>query len=190
MPESYEFALFLHLLGVVAMAGASTAFILVLAMMRRSKTVEEVRQWATAGFVVDKVFPGAVILLLVTGIWLVEDIGYEFGDGWINVSMITLILMAIAGGAINTRKIGAIKRAADSASPGALPQVLAAQITDPVLFGTTHALTLGVLAIIWNMTTKPGDAQAGIVVVLAVLVGILSAAPMAMRQQAVLEGER
>jgi uncharacterized membrane protein len=172
------------------MASAATAFIMVLAMMRRSKTVEEVRQWATAGFIIDKVFPVAVVVLFVTGIWLVEDVGYEYGNGWINVSMITLILMAIAGGAINTRKIGAIKRAADAASPGVIPQVLAAQITDPVLFGTTHALTLGVLAIIWNMTTKPGDAQAGIVVALAVLVGILSAAPMVMRQQAVLEGKR
>ena len=93
----------------------------------------------------------------------------------------------IIGVLINSRKINAIEKSANAATDGPLPQVLAAQISDPVLFGTTHAITLAVIAIIWNMTVKPGDAQAGIVIVFSIALGALSALPMAMKQQSVLE---
>jgi uncharacterized membrane protein len=190
MPSSYEWALFLHLLGVFLMAGGAVSFHVILTFMRRSNTVQEVRLWANTGVIVEKIFPVATIVLLITGIWLVEDVGFEWGDGWINVSLIGLILIAAAGGLINTRKTAAIDRAAADAPDGPIPQVLAAQINDPVLFATTHALTLGVLAIIWNMTTKPGDAQAGIVFVLAIIIGAASAYPMVQRQQSILEGKQ
>ena len=189
MPDSYELALFIHFLGVFAMAGAATTFVLLLAMLRRSKNVQEVRLWSGLAAKVDKLFPAAVVVLLLSGVFLVGDKNLEWGDGWINVSLITLIAMAIVGVLINTRKINAIERAANAAPDGALPQVLAAQISDPVLFGATHALTLAVIAIIWNMTVKPGDAQAGSVIVLAIALGALSALPMAMKQQSVLERE-
>lgn len=171
------------------MAGAATSFALVLAMMRRSKNVQEVRLWSGLAAKVDKIFPAAVIVLLLSGVFIVEDVGFEWSSGWINVSLITLIAMALVGALINSRKTNAIEKSANAASDGELPQVLAAQISDPVLFGTTHALTLGVIAIIWNMTTKPGDAQAGMVIVIAIALGALSALPMAMKQQSVLERE-
>jgi uncharacterized membrane protein len=187
MPDSYEWGLFLHLLGVFLVSGGAVSFILILAMMRRSQTVQEVRVWANLAAIVERLFPVSTVVLLVTGIWLVTDGDWSWGDGWINVSFIGLILIALVGLLVNTRKVVAIDRAAADAPDGPIPQVLAAQITDPVLFATTHALTLGVLAIIWNMTTKPGDAQAGIVFVVAIVIGAASAAPMVQRQQAILE---
>jgi len=187
MPSSYEWGLFLHLLGVFLVSGGAVSSILILAMLRRSETVQDVRMWANLAAIVDRIFPVATILLLATGIWLVSDGDWSWSDGWINVSLIGLILIALAGFLIATRKIVAIDRAAADAPDGPVPQVLAAQITDPMLFATTHAATLGTLAIIWNMTTKPGDAQAGIVFVAAIIVGALSAAPMVQRQQAILE---
>ncbi len=189
MPGSYELALFIHILGVFTVAGALTTFVLIIAMMRRAKNVQEVRLWGGIASKVQKLFPVAVIVLLLSGVFLVEDKNLEWGNGWINVSLITLLAHAVVGPLINTRKINAIERAANAAPDGALPQVLAAQISDPVLFGATHALTLAVIAIIWNMTVKPGDAQAGMVVVLAIALGALSALPMAMKQQSVLERE-
>ncbi len=190
MPNSYELALFIHILGVFAVAGALTTFVLIIAMMRRAKDVQEVRLWGGIAAKVEKLFPVAVIALLLSGVFLVEDVGFEWSTGWINVSLITLLAHAVVGPLINTRKINAIEKSANAAPDGALPQVLAAQISDPVLFGTTHALALSVLAIIWNMTTKPGGAQAGIVIVFAIALGALSALPMAMKQQSVLERER
>ncbi|MEX2226979.1 MAG: DUF2269 family protein [Dehalococcoidia bacterium] len=190
MPESYEWALFFHLLGVFLISGAAVSSVLVLAFMRRSRNVQELRLWANLAVIVDRIFPLAIIVLIVAGIWLVEDRDWSWGDGWINVSLIGLILMTVFGFLVITRKLVAIDTAAGDAPDGAIPQVLAAQIHDPVLFGGTHALTMGVLAIMWNMTTKPGDAQAGIVLLAAIIIGAASAYPMVQRQQAIMEGKR
>ncbi len=45
MPNSYELALFIHILGVFTVAGALATFVLIIAMMRRAKDVQEVRLW-------------------------------------------------------------------------------------------------------------------------------------------------
>lgn len=187
MPEAYEWALFFHLLGVFLVAGSSTTFIVILSMMRRAQSVQDLRVWANLAAIVDKVMPVSALVLLVTGFWLVQESPYEWGDGWVNVSFIGLILIGVMAVLVITRKIVAIDTAAADAPDGAVPQVLAAQITDPVMFGAAHAATLGFIAIIWNMTTKPGDAQAGIVLLAALLIGAASAAPMVQRQQAILE---
>lgn len=56
-------------------------------------------------------------------------------------------------------------------------------VNDPILWGTLHAFTLGLFAIIWNMTTKPSDAQAGAVILLGFVLGAASAYPMFMRSR-------
>jgi len=45
------------------------------------------------------------------------------------------------------------------------------------------------LGIIWNMTTKPGDAEAGIVIIVSALVGAGSAVPMISRRREILTDE-
>jgi len=190
MPDSVEWGLFLHIVGVFFAAGSMTSFVVILAMMRRAETVQDVRVWANLGAIVDKAVPLSLAALLLTGVWLVQDGNFGWGDGWINVSFIALIVILAAWLAFNTRKVVAIDTAAADGADGLVPQVLAAQITDPVLFGTTHAAITTMLAVIWNMTTHPGDAQAGIVVLVAALIGAASAAPMVQRQQEILEGKR
>ncbi len=189
MPHDYEVGLFFHILGVFGIAGGATAFLLVVSVMRRAETVQEVRLLATLASIIEKLFPVAAIVLLVSGGYIVStDIGYKFNMGWVNYSATALILGTIAGYVINGRRTDAIRTAAAAAPEGPVPQALAAQIHDPWIFGTTHALTLMVMAIIWNMTTKPGDAEAAIVIIVAVLIGAASAMPMVSRRQAILDG--
>ncbi len=52
---------------------------------------------------------------------------------------------------------------------------------DPVLWGTLDAFALALVAVVWDMTTKPSDAQAGTVVLFGFVVGAASALPMAAR---------
>ena len=49
--------------------------------------------------------------------------------------------------------------------------------SDPVLWGTPHAFTLDLLAVVCNMTTKPRGGQAGTVVLLGFVVGEGSVVP-------------
>lgn len=194
MPDGAQFAVFIHLLGVCGIAGSSTGFLLVMSMMRRAKTVQELRAWSHLGAISEQAYPFATLVLLLSGGYMVQeggpDVGQQvsFGDGWIMVSAIALVLMAVASLKINTLKMNAIHHAAEGVEGEAIPPALAQQINDPVLFAVTHAMSTGQLGIIWNMTTRPGDAEAGIVVVLAVLVGVLSAAPIYARQQRMIEG--
>ncbi len=187
MPAGYDIGLYIHLLAVFAIAGELTTFVVCIAMMRRARTVEALRPWADVGWAAEKVFPVAALVLLLSASYMVGK-RWAWDDGWVNVSAATLIVMAVADVFVNGRKIGAIRRAGREAPDGPLPRILAAQVTDPILFGTTHALITATLAVIWNMTVKPGSAEAAIAVLVAVVVGAGSAVPMISRQQAILEG--
>jgi hypothetical protein len=99
------------------------------------------------------------------------------------------VLMAIGALKINTLKMNDIHRAAEDAADGPVPRDLAALVADPVLFAVTHAITVGMLGIIWNMTTKPGDAEAGLVILLSAIVGAGSAIPMISRRREILAGD-
>jgi uncharacterized membrane protein len=189
MPDGLQIGLFIHLAAVFVAAGTSTTFILVLSMMRRATTVQDVRTFSTLGGLAEHVFPLATLVLLISGGYLVDKFGASFGDGWVNTSAIALVLMAIGALKINTLKMNAIHYAAEDAADGPVPRDLAALIADPVLFAVTHAITVGMLGIIWNMTTKPGDAEAGLVILLSAIVGAGSAIPMISRRREILAGD-
>jgi uncharacterized membrane protein len=182
MPTNYELGLFFHIVGVFGIAGAATAFFFVLSWMRRCQTVQGLRPLAAVAVWTDRMFPLASILVIAAGAFMVQESdGWEWGAGWINTSLIALIVMGAGGGLLMTPRVGAIRKAADAAPDGPVQQELTDRLNDPILWGTLHAFTLALFAIIWNMTTKPSDAQAGMVVVLAFVVGAASALPMATR---------
>ncbi len=181
MPENYEIALFLHIVGVFGVAGAATSFLLVMAWMRRATNVQTLRPLSTMAVWADRMFPAAAVLVLIAGIFMVEDLDWGWGIGWINTSLIALIVMGAGGGILMTPRVAEIRKAVDAAPDGSVTDDIRTKINDPILWGTLHAFTLGLFAIIWNMTTKPGDAQAGTVILLAFVVGAASVIPMTQR---------
>jgi uncharacterized membrane protein len=189
MPDGLLIGTFIHIAAVFAAAGTSTTFILVLSMMRRARTVQDIRTFSTLGGLAEHAFPFATLILLLSGGYLVTKWpDASWSHGWVSVSAVALVLMAIASLKINTLKMNAIHHAAEDAPDGPVPRELAAMIADPVLFAVTHAITTVMLGIIWNMTTKPGNIEAAIVVVAAALVGAGSAAPMVARRREILAG--
>ena len=188
MTHAQEIGLFIHLAAVFVAAGTSTTFILVLSMMRRARTVQDVRTFSTLGGLAEHAFPFATLVLLISGGYLVNKFDFSWGDGWINTSAIALVLMAVGALKINTLKMNAIHHAAEDLPDGPVPRELAAMVADPLLFAVTHAITVGMIGIIWNMTARPGDAEAGIVILLSALVGAGSAVPMISRRREILAG--
>ena len=188
MPHDYEVGLFFHILGVFGIAGGATAFLVCLSLVRRAKTVQELRIAAGAAAIIDKLIPVSALVLLASGGYVVHAEGLDFGSGWINASATALIIAIVVGYLINGRRTESLAKAARAAPDGPVPTALAAKVTDPLLFGTTHALTLMILAIIWNMTTKPGTGEAWTAIILAVVIGAGSAMPMVSRQKAILTG--
>lgn len=177
MPDGYEFALFLHIVGALAIAGAAAISWLVMLWMRRAETVQELRPLAVVAVWADRAFPIASVLVLIAGIYMVEDVNWGWGTGWVNTSLIALIIMGAGGGLLMTPRLGAIHKAAKAAADGPVPAEIASKINDPVLWGTLHSFTVALLAIIWNMSVKPGDAQAGIMITLGFVLGAVSVLP-------------
>lgn len=189
MPDAAEIGLFLHIVGVFGAAGAVTAFVFAASMMRRVNTAGELRVWAGFAAMIENLylFPISALLIFGSGAYLVSKHDHDWGEGWISASMLALIVVAALDLAVDLRKANAIKRSAQDAPEGPLPQVLSAQVTDPVLFGSAHTILLVLLAVIWNMTTEPATLQAYFTIIVAAVIGVGSAAPMVIRQQRVLE---
>jgi uncharacterized membrane protein len=181
MADNYEIALFLHIVGVFGIAGAAVSFWIAMSVMRRIPTVQEMRSWSTLAVWSDRAFPASAVLVILAGAFMVEDVDWGWGTGWINTSLIALILMGAGGGLLMTPRVRKIHEAAAATPDGPVPSEIRDLVNDPILWGTLHAFTLGLFGIIWNMTTKPGDAQSGTVILLAFVLGAASAYPMFLR---------
>lgn len=189
MPEAAEIGLFIHFLGVFAAAGVVTSFVFAASMMRRATIVAELRTWAGFAAMIENLylFPISALVMLGSGGYLVAEFDISWGEGWVLSAVIALIATVALDLGVNVRKSNAINRSAQEAPEGPLPQVLSAQITDPVLFGSAHTILLVLLAVVWNMATNPDALQSYFTVIVAAVIGVGSAAPMVIRQQRVLE---
>lgn len=54
MPEDYQIGLFIHLLGVFVLGAATGTSFATFSMMRRAKTVQEVRVWGGLGRILSQ----------------------------------------------------------------------------------------------------------------------------------------
>jgi hypothetical protein len=185
MPEGYEFGLFFHLAGVWALGGAMAISFATFSMMRRAKTVQEVRVWGSLGRLMSQyyVLPLTGLWLIVTGAYLVDEFSLEYSDGWVGFS-----LLAVAGAIANgllvvTPRMKAIGGEAGPAPDGPVPSGIAEKLADPILFGAIHLNILLVTGILWNMTVKPGSFGALLALVVLGGIGAASAYPMYAKQQ-------
>lgn len=186
MPEAEQIAIFIHLVGLAVLAGAMGLEIAIITMMRRAKGVQELRVWAGLGKIIDdfKLMPGAVVVLILSGGYLVDKAGEEWGDGWISFSLLAVIVATAAGLAVIAPRFKSIGTAASSASDGPVPPAIASQVNDPLLIAAVHGNAGLLVGIIWNMTIRPGSVGALLAVVLLAAVGVAAAYPAYQQQKA------
>ncbi len=177
MPEAVQVGLFIHIIAVFGLGGASAISIAVFTMMRRAKTVQEIRHWGGLGALLSKyyVFPSLGLLLLLSGAYLVDKAGEEWSEGWIGMSALALIVAVIVGYVVNTPRFKAIGMEAGPAPDGPVPASITDKLNDPVLVAVSRAVPLTLVAIVWNMTTQPGTAGALLAIVVLAGVGAASA---------------
>lgn len=185
MPEAAQIGLFIHIIAVFALGGATAISLVTFTMIRRAKTVQEVRFWGGLGRLLTQyqVFPAIGLVLLLSGAYLVDKVNEEWSEGWIGLSALALIIAVAVGFFVISPRMKAVGMAAGPAPDGPVPDAVTAQVNDPVLFASVHGNMMATLAIIWNMTTHPGTAGALIALVLFVAIGAGSAYPMYQRQQ-------
>ncbi len=187
MPHGYEIGLFIHILGVVTLAAAIALGFAAFSMMRRATTVQEVRVWGGIGRILSQYYVSSVaaLVILLSGGYVISKLDplYSWSDGWIMWSLIALIVAVAGNLAVITPRMKAVGAAAGPAPDGPVPASVTEKLSDPALFAAIHGNMMLFIAIVWNMTTKPGGVGAFLAIVILGAIGAASAFPMYQRQQ-------
>ena len=169
----YTIVLFLHVSGAIGYFIGIGIWLFGLATLRRAQRVEQVRSIANLVGLTGPLFAVSVLLILVTGLYMAFT-AWGLQTGWIDVALISLILMAPLGTALVEPRRRAIDRMAREAPDGPLPESLEQRTHDPLLGTTLQTLATLLLGIVFLMTTKPSLPVSLIVIAVALALGLAS----------------
>jgi hypothetical protein len=171
----YSLALFVHLVGVLAIfAGIGVWFFAALAL-RHAKEVAQIRALAGLTGASGNVAVGGVLLVAVGGIYMaLTTLGWQ--TAWIDVATVSFALLAPFGVAVIDPRIRALAKAADMAPDGPLPEPLVSRTRSPLLSGGLSLYFAVLLGIVFLMTTKPQLVVSVVVMASALALGLMVAA--------------
>jgi uncharacterized membrane protein len=152
---AYEVALLFHLAAVIGFfSGVAVAAAAQLGALRRQRPGEiaAVLGLARTGVLVVGV---ATLLVLATGLWLIEETGHSLGDGWLSLSLL-LLVVAGALGAVGGRKPKEARKLAESQAGAETPDpAIRTLLLDPVSLLANVLSAAAALAILVLMVWRP-----------------------------------
>jgi uncharacterized membrane protein len=153
----YDWLLFLHVTGAfLLLGGAAVAGVLTFASLRRERPSEVALLLGLIRFGVAGIMAGS-LLTLVFGLWLVHDVGYGYGDGWIVAAIVLWVVGNAAGGVGGRRAERAQKLAEQLAAQGDEPSAeLRARVRNPLGILLNYGSGLVILTVLALMIWKPG----------------------------------
>jgi hypothetical protein len=164
--DTYRTVLYLHLLSLVVGIGAGAVLVVCLYHLKAGQTLAETLPWATVAGKTEKAFPIAIVGLFLTGAYMTNDV-WSWDSGWIIVSLVGLIVIALQGALVGGRTSKQLEQVLHANGPGTLGDDARRMTRHPGLWVTEFTNVAMVLAIMWNMTQKPGTTEAILVVVIA-----------------------
>jgi hypothetical protein len=170
----YALALFVHLVGVLAIfVGIGVWFFAALAL-RRTREVTSVRTLTGLTGASGNVAVAGVLLVATGGLYMALSTN-QWEAGWIDVATISFALLAPFGVAVIDPRIRALAKAADVAGDGPLPAPLLARTRSPLLSGGLSLYFAVLLGIVFLMTTKLSLVVSLVVMGCAVAFGLVAA---------------
>jgi hypothetical protein len=178
--STYVIVLFLHICGALGYFISAGTRSLDMIILQRAQRVEQVRIITTLDNWLGPIFGISLLTLVVTGLYMTVTT-WGFQTGWIDVALISVILMAPAGALLMEPRRRAIVTTARELPNGPIPAELSRHIHNKVLQATARALPLVLLGIVFLMTTKPSLGGSILVMALAlalsIVVGVLAPRP-------------
>jgi hypothetical protein len=171
--NTYTIALFLHVIGAIGYFISMGTWLFGIAAIRRAQRVEQVRALTHLVGRLGPLFGISVLLILATGLYMAIT-SWGILTGWIDVALISLILIAPLGTAFIEPRRRTIDRLAQEAPDGPLPQSLERSTHDPVLMTALLTVTILLLGIVFLMTNKPSLIGSLIVMAIALVLGLAS----------------
>jgi uncharacterized membrane protein len=155
--SKYDWLLFLHITGAfLLLGGGVVAAALNLATLRRDRPSEILLLFGLIRIAVVSIIAGTV-LAFVFGLWLVNEVGYGYGDGWIVAAIVLLILGNAIGGFAGSRDARTAKFAEELVAQGDAPSAeLNARVRDPITLVCNYGSGLILIALLAIMIWKPG----------------------------------
>jgi hypothetical protein len=166
--SAYSIALFLHLVGVLALFAGIGLEQTAMRRLRNALSLAQVREWMTVLRGLRRIDAPAGLTILLSGGYLAEH-----GAGhhaWIAAGIIGMVAMAVLGAAVGRPRLLAIATALPE-TDGPVSSSLRARLENPVLraSGATRA-AIG-LGVVFDMVVKPAATGAVIVLVVALVIG-------------------
>ena len=174
----YNIALFLHLLGVVFLAGAIATSLLAALRVQTADSVAQLRSVTAVAEWIEAVIVPGLGLIIVAGVYMVSQHGYHgstpWTAGWVVTSFAVTVLLSVIGGTVERRDAKRLHTAIASAS-GGKPNAdlrnlqLASSPIYTVFFGTSQ-----VLAVLFLMTNRPTLAVSIAICVVAAVASVIA----------------
>jgi uncharacterized membrane protein len=155
--NTYDWLLFLHITGAFLLIGGGVvAAALNMAALRRDRPSEVLLLFGLIRIAVVSIIAGT-LLAFVFGLWLVNEVGYGYGDGWIVAAIVLLILGNAIGGFAGSRDARTAKFAEELVAQGDAPSAeLRARVRDPLTLVCNYGSGLILVALLAIMIWKPG----------------------------------
>jgi hypothetical protein len=175
----YNVALFVHVVGAIGYFVALGVVYACVVGLREARTVGVLRSWAIAALRTTRLLlPLSGLCILIAGIYMVV---VAWGDraSWAGVALLVFVLLGIATGALQIRRIaGLLRQVGASAPEEPLPAKTATQARSPLLWLATNAITATLVGIVFLMTVKPDVsgslAALGIALAVGLVVGLVT----------------
>jgi uncharacterized membrane protein len=154
----YQWLLFFHVAGAfLLIGGAVVAAVLNVAALRRGRKPSDIALlFGLVRIGVVAIVSGA-LLTLVFGLWLVDEAGYGYGDGWIVTALVLWLLGNALGGYGGRRDERTAEFARRLAAEDDAPSsALEARVRDPLSLALSYGSGLIMLAVLGVMIWKPG----------------------------------
>jgi Predicted integral membrane protein (DUF2269) len=172
----YTVALFVHLVGAMAIFVGVGVWLFAALALRRAQHVAQVRILTGITVGSGNVAVGGVLLLAVAGFYMALSV-WGWQTAWIDVATVGFALLAPLGLLIIDPRLRALAKAADAAPDGPMPPSLVAGTRDPLLSSGLSLYVAVLLGIVFLMTTKPAWVEALLAMVVAVALGLVSSLP-------------
>jgi hypothetical protein len=157
--DTYHVVLYLHLLSLFVGIGAASILVVCLFQLRGAQELTDAIPWGMVAGKIGRLFPIAILGLFGSGAYMTSDV-WTWGTGWIVVGVVALVVLAVQGPVIAERSGKKLEHALRENGPGLLGEH-ARKMTRYWGLWLVEFSSIGlVLAVVWNMTTKPGTGSA------------------------------
>lgn len=170
----YSFMVFLHIVGVLLMFGAVSLTLAAMVGLLVARHVMILRTWANFAVKMDGLLPPSAVFVIGPGIYLTIS-AWGWQTAWINMSLVLLLFMCMAGPVINLPRLKRIAAAANEHPLEHMSEALQIECRNVVLWRSVSMMALQLIAIVYMMTMKPSIIGAIVAVMVCMIIGLVLA---------------